>query len=77
MNQMNMSTMISFNWQHTAVNNLPIDEQMIQEPREVRGCNYSFVETSPVDNPKIVSISSNAMMEALGVVNCIHFRIYL
>ena len=58
---------VQFDWQHTAINNLPIDEEMIQEPRQVRGANYSKVDTTPVYNPKIVSISDKAMKEILDI----------
>eukprot|EP00345_Euplotes_harpa_P014902 CAMPEP_0168347374 /NCGR_PEP_ID=MMETSP0213-20121227/18956_1 /TAXON_ID=151035 /ORGANISM="Euplotes harpa, Strain FSP1.4" /LENGTH=48 /DNA_ID= /DNA_START= /DNA_END= /DNA_ORIENTATION= len=48
MNSMSESTSITFKWENTAIENLPIDEEMVDGPREVRGSNYSLVETTPV-----------------------------
>lgn len=50
------SDIVKFDWAHTAVNDLPIDEKLVNEPRQVKGANYSLTYTTPVENPKIVSV---------------------
>lgn len=67
MQTLSQSSIAKLNWVHTALNSLPIDEKMSPETRQVRGANYSLVRTTPVENPKIVSICDKAMREALDV----------
>ncbi|ESO86801.1 hypothetical protein LOTGIDRAFT_128503 [Lottia gigantea] len=56
-----MATLETLNFDNLALRSLPIDPSDENRPRQVAGACFSKVKPMPVENPKLVAVSSTAM----------------
>ena len=52
---------ISLNFDNVALRSLPIDSEKGSRIRKVEGACFSMIEPTPVENPKTVAVSEDAL----------------